>query len=93
MVDRASKFLFACPLPSKDAVGVICKRLELLLTFEMPLSIRSDAWGEFTVQIDGEFFVPMAKSVDRLRSHQSPSCSGSGRKGGGGGFQEVLSEL
>ena len=33
VVDRASKFLFAYPLPSKDAVAVRCKLLELLLTF------------------------------------------------------------
>ena len=51
VVDRASEFLFAYPLPSKDAVGVSRKLLQLLLTFGVPLSIRSDAGGEFTAQV------------------------------------------
>ena len=50
VVDGASKFLFPYPLPSKDAVGVSRKRLELFLTFEVPLSIRKDAGGEFIAQ-------------------------------------------
>ena len=45
VVDRAGKFLFAYSLPLKDAVGVSRKLLELLLTFGVPLSIRSDAGG------------------------------------------------
>ena len=51
VADRASKFVFAYPLSSKDAVGVSRKLLEVLLTFVVPLWIRSDARGEFTVQV------------------------------------------
>lgn len=40
--DKASTFLFAYLLPTKEAVGVARKVLELFLTFRMPLSIRSD---------------------------------------------------
>ena len=42
IVDRASKFLFAYPLPNKSAEGLAKKLLELLLTFGIPLSLRSD---------------------------------------------------
>ena len=45
VVDRASNFLFACPLLSKKVVGVSRKLLELLLTFRVSPSIRSDALG------------------------------------------------
>ena len=51
VVDRASRFLFAYPLESKDSVGVARKFLELILTFGVPLSIRSDAGGEFTAKV------------------------------------------
>ena len=39
VVDRASKFLAAFPLPSKDAFGVSSKPLELLLIFVLPFSV------------------------------------------------------
>ena len=64
VVDRASKFLFAYPLPSKDAVGVSRKLLELLLTFGVPLSIRSDAGGEFTAQMVKHFCQRLKVSID-----------------------------
>ena len=83
MVDRASKFLFACPLPSKDAVGVICKRLELLLTFEMPLSIRSDAWGEFTVQMVNFLCQWLRVSIDCGPTNH-PRAQGAVERVGGG---------
>ena len=51
VVDRASKFLFAYPLPSKNATGVNRKLLAVLLTFGVPLSIQSDAGGKFTAQV------------------------------------------
>ncbi|CAB1114741.1 unnamed protein product [Ectocarpus sp. CCAP 1310/34] len=46
VVDRASKFLTAFPLPSKDALGVSSKLLELLLIFGMPFSVRADMGSE-----------------------------------------------
>ena len=51
VVDRASRFVFAYPLESKDSVGVARKLLELLLPFGVPLPIKSDAWGEFTAKV------------------------------------------
>ena len=49
--DRASKVLTAFPLPTKEAVGVSRKLLELLLIVGLPLSIRCDPGGEFTVEV------------------------------------------
>ena len=51
IVDRASKFLFAYPLPNKSAEGVAKKLLDLLLTFGIPLSLRSDPGTEFTAEV------------------------------------------
>ena len=45
--DRASKFLFACPLPNKTTENVAKKLLELLLIFVIPLSLCSDSGTEF----------------------------------------------
>ena len=42
IVDRASKFMFAYPLPNKTPENMTKKLLELLLTFGIPLSLRSD---------------------------------------------------
>ena len=51
IVDRASEFLFAYPLPDKSAEGVAKKLLELLLTFGVPSSLRSDLGTEFTAEV------------------------------------------
>ena len=48
VVDRASKPLFAYPLPNKTTENVAKKLLELLLTFGILLSLRSDPGTEFT---------------------------------------------
>eukprot|EP00752_Nemacystus_decipiens_P010808 g9614.t1 len=51
VVDRSSKFLSAFPLPSKKAICVSRKQLELLLTHGLPLSIRCDPGNEFTAAV------------------------------------------
>ena len=51
VVDRANRFVFAYALQSKDSVGVARKLLELLLTFGVPLSIRSDGGREFAAKL------------------------------------------
>ena len=51
IMDRASKFLFAYPLPNKTAENVAKKLLEVLLTFGIPLSLRSDPGTEFTAEV------------------------------------------
>ena len=47
VVDKASRFPFAYPLPSKQADGVARQLLELCLTLGVPKVIRSDGGGEF----------------------------------------------
>ena len=51
IVDRASKFLFAYPIPNKTAENVATKLLELLLTLRIPLSLHSDPGTEFTAEV------------------------------------------
>ena len=48
VVDRASKLLFSYLLPNKTVENVAKKLLELLLTFGITLSLRSDPGTEFT---------------------------------------------
>lgn len=50
-VDRASKFLFGFTLPMKAALGVARRLLEVVLTFGVPLSLRSDPGTEFTADV------------------------------------------
>ena len=51
VVDIASKFMFANPLPNKTTENVAKKLLKLLLTFGIPLSLRSDPGTEFTAEV------------------------------------------
>ena len=67
VVNRASKFLFAYPLSSKDATGISRKLLELLLTFGATIDSER-RWGGVH-SAAGEKLVTVAESVDRLRSH------------------------
>ena len=49
--DKASKFLFAFPLPTKEAIGVARKLLEVMLNFRLPLYVRSDPGSKFTAEV------------------------------------------
>ena len=51
IVDRASKFLFACPLPNETAKNAAKELLVLLLNYGIPLSLRSDPSTEFTPDV------------------------------------------
>ena len=51
VVDRASKFPFGFPLPTKEADGVARILAELCLTFGVPRKIRSDRGKEFRAQV------------------------------------------
>lgn len=51
VVDRASMFLFANTITCKEAAGVSRKPLNFPLVLEVPLSIPSDARGEFTARV------------------------------------------
>ena len=46
MVDKASKFLSGFPLPTKEAMGVAKTVLDVVLTFGLPVSLRSDPGTE-----------------------------------------------
>ena len=50
-VDKASKFLFALPLPTKKALEGAWKLLEVMLTFGPPLYVRIDPGSEFTAEV------------------------------------------
>ena len=64
-VDRASNLLFAYPLPSNTAENVAKKVLELLLTFGIPISLRSDPGTEFTAEF-GQHLCKWLNVNDRL---------------------------
>ena len=64
VVDRATKFLPAFPLPTKESVGVSKKLLELILIFGLPLSIRCDPGTEFTSEIMGHLCRWLKVSLD-----------------------------
>ena len=51
IVDRASKFLFSYPIHNKSAENAAKKLLELLLTFGIRMSLRSDPGTEFTAEV------------------------------------------
>ena len=50
IVDRARKLMFAYRLPNKATEKVAKKLLELMLTFGINLSLRSDPGTEFTAE-------------------------------------------
>eukprot|EP00752_Nemacystus_decipiens_P018520 g16605.t1 len=76
VVDRASKFLAAFPLPNKDALSVSRKLLGLLLTFGLPLSIRADMGSENTAQI--LFGRPPRSHIDLLAQPLDAASFGQG---------------
>lgn len=51
LVNRSSRLLFVYPLESKDSVGVARKLLELMLMLGVPMSVKSDAGGEFIANV------------------------------------------
>ena len=51
VVDRASKFLSAYPLPNKTAENVSKKLLDVLLTFGILLFLLSPPGTEFTAEV------------------------------------------
>lgn len=51
IVDRASRFPFACPLKTKEAVGVAKFSMGLCITFSVPGSIRSDGGSKFMTSV------------------------------------------
>jgi len=91
VVDRATKFLLAYPLPSKGSLGVSQKLLELLLLFGLPLSIRCDAGGEFTAEVIQHLLRWLKVSLD-IGPSNHPRAQGAVERLGGW-LQGTLSEL
>ena len=91
VVDRASKFIFAYPLQSKGAVEVSRKLLDLMLTFGVPLSLRSDAGGEFTASVVKHLCTWLKVSLDHGPADFARGQGSAERMGGW--FQETLSIL
>ena len=87
VADRTSRFVFAYPLESKDSLGVVMKFLELLLTFDVPLSMKSDAGGEFTAKV-----VPQLCQRLKVQLDHGPRRQGAADIKGGW-FQIMLAEL
>ena len=81
IVDRARKFLFACPLPNRTAENVAKKLLELLLTFEIPLSAQRSRHGVHRRGCPAS--LQMTQCDDRLWPYRPPKGSRSCREIGG----------
>ena len=90
IVDRASKFLFACPLANKTAKNVAKKLLELLLTFGISLSLRSDPGTEFTAEVVQHFCKWLNVTID-YGPTDHPRAQGAVERLGGW-IQETLAE-
>ena len=91
IVNRASKFLFTYPLPNKTAENAVKKFLELLLTFGMPLSPRSDPGTEFTAEIVQHLCKWLNVTIDHGPTDH-PRAQGAVERLGGW-IHEILVEL
>ena len=91
VVDRASEFLTAFPLPMKEAVGVNRKLLSLFLTFGLPLSIRCDPGGEFVADVMEHLCRWLRVSLDHGPTNH-PRAQGAVERWGGW-LEEVLNQL
>ena len=50
ILDKASKFIFDFPFPTKEAMGVAKAVLDVALTFGLPVLLRSGPDTEFTAE-------------------------------------------
>ena len=91
IVDRASKFLFAYPLPNKNAEGVAKKLVELVLTFRISLSLRSDPGTEFTAEVVQHLYKWLNVAIDYGHTDH-PRAQGAVERLGGW-IHETLVEL
>ena len=83
VVDRASKFLTAFPLPTKEAVGVSRKLLSLLLTFGLTWTIRCDPGGEFVADVIEHLYRWLRVSLDHRPTNHQRAQGAVERLGGG----------
>ena len=91
VVDKASKFPFAFPLPSKQAEEVARHLLQLCLTFGVPRVVRSDGGGEFEARCI-QHLCRWLKADIQHGPAEHPRGQGAVERLGGW-IQDVLSEL
>ena len=91
VVDRASKVRFAYPLFNKNADNVVKKLLELLLTFGIPLSLRSDPGTEFNAVVVNHLCKWLNVTID-YGPTDHPRAQGAVERLGGW-IHEILMEL
>lgn len=68
-VDRATRFLFTCSLPSKSSEPLAMFLVELFFMFGITLLKRSDAGGEFISEVFGHLHRWM-----RIQLNHRPAC-------------------
>jgi len=51
MVDKANKLRFGIPLPKKEAKGVANAVLDVVFTFNLPVSLRNDLGTKFIAEV------------------------------------------
>ena len=82
IVDRASEFLFAYPLPNKTAENAAKKLLELLLNYGISLSLRNDPGTEFTPEVV-QHLCKWLNRDDRYGTTDHPRAQGAVERLGG----------
>ena len=83
VVDRASKLPFVYPLLNKTADNVAKKLLKLLLTFGIPLYLRSDPGTEFIAEVSQHLCKWPNATIDYDISNH-PRVQGAAWRGRGG---------
>lgn len=91
VVDRASKFPFGFPLPSKEATGVASKLIELCLTLGVPKVISCDGAKEFGAEVVTHLCRWLRADI-RVGPADHPRSQGAVERLGGW-LQEMLAEL
>ena len=82
-MDRASKSLFAYPLPNKSAEGVAKKFFELLYAFVVPLSLCSNPGTEFTAEVVQNLCKWLNVAIDYYGPTDHPRSQGAVERLGG----------
>ena len=91
VVDKASRFLSATPVPSKEAKGVAAALLKLLCALGVPREIRSDAGREFKANVVHRLCQWMKVQISHGPGN-NPRGQGTAERTGAW-LQGVLSEL
>ena len=91
VVDRASRFPFACPLKTKEASGVAKFLMEICLSFGVPVSVRFDGGAEFTATLVQDLCRWLRADIS-YGPVDHPRAQGTAERLGAW-FHDVLSEL